>query len=182
MSKAIKMMPFLITNCLCQLNSTATLTYLPRELEEYATTCEHVPLLPAAKVQLSLGGRTVTRNLPATIRRQHGLRLLKPYLKQRVCWRNDTMESLSLKFSEPDIDTALSISNYVSNFSRLEKLCTPELTVTIGDVPPVKPKSVTTIYFDARLSHKNAGNLPASLPSAPKPKGSKPAQNVSTFS
>jgi hypothetical protein len=76
-----------------QLNCDADLL-ATRELEEYAMTCEHVPLLPTTKVQLSLGGRTVIRNLPATIRRQHGLRLLKPYLRQRFCWRKDTIESV----------------------------------------------------------------------------------------
>ncbi len=65
-----------------------------RELKEYPTTCNLVPLLPAAKVQLSLCGRTVTRNLPATIRRQHGLRLLKTYLHERFRWRNNTIESI----------------------------------------------------------------------------------------
>ena len=73
----------------CDANVLAT-----RELSEYPTSIERVPILPAAKVQLSLGGRTVTRNLPATIRRQHGLRLLKTYLHQRFRWRNETIESV----------------------------------------------------------------------------------------
>ncbi len=43
----------------------------------FPTTCTHVPLLPPAKVQLTIGSTTVTRKLGPTIRRQHGLGLLK---------------------------------------------------------------------------------------------------------
>jgi hypothetical protein len=65
------------------------------ELFQFPTTCEHVPLLPAAQAQLSIGGRTVTRKLAATIRRQHSLRLLKTYMSQRFQWTNNTIESVN---------------------------------------------------------------------------------------
>jgi hypothetical protein len=64
------------------------------ELLEYPTLYKHVPLLPAAKVQLSLGRQTVTHNLPAIMHYQHGLSILKPYLRQQFRWRNDTIESV----------------------------------------------------------------------------------------
>jgi hypothetical protein len=65
------------------------------ELFHHPTTCEQVPLLPAAQAQLTIGGRTVTRKLAPTIRRQHGLRLLKSYMKERFHWNNDTIESVN---------------------------------------------------------------------------------------
>jgi hypothetical protein len=65
------------------------------ELAERPTTCTLVPLMPAAKVQFSIGGRTVTWKLPATVRRQYRLRLLKRYMKERFCWNNDTTESVA---------------------------------------------------------------------------------------
>jgi exonuclease III len=65
------------------------------ELRQFPTTCTHVPLLPSAKVQLSLGGVTVTRKLSATIRRQHGLGLMKFYMNDRFLWSNSTIESVN---------------------------------------------------------------------------------------
>ena len=52
------------------------------KLFQFPTTYTHIPLLPPAKVQLSLGGITITRKLSTTIRRQHGLSFLKPYVHQ----------------------------------------------------------------------------------------------------
>jgi BarA-like signal transduction histidine kinase len=78
------------TQLSCDANVLAT-----QELQEYPTACKHKPLLPAAKVQLSIGGRTITCNLPAIIRHQHGLRLLKTYLYDRFHWRNDTIEAVN---------------------------------------------------------------------------------------
>ena len=73
----------------CDANVLATC-----KLAEYSTTCKPLPLLPVVKVQLSLGGCTVTQNLPATVFRQHGLRLLKTYMHQHFRWRNYTIESV----------------------------------------------------------------------------------------
>jgi hypothetical protein len=53
------------------------------ELAERPTTCTLVPLMPAAKVQFSISGHTITRKLSALIRRQYGLLLIKCYLKDR---------------------------------------------------------------------------------------------------
>jgi hypothetical protein len=64
------------------------------ELSEYPTSCEHVPLLPSAQVQLSIAGRTITRKLAPSIRRQYGLRLLKSYMPGRFHWNNATIESV----------------------------------------------------------------------------------------
>jgi hypothetical protein len=53
------------------------------ELHNYPATCIRVPLLPPAIVQITIGGTTVTRKLGPTIRRQHGLGLLKTYMHER---------------------------------------------------------------------------------------------------
>jgi hypothetical protein len=65
------------------------------ELLNYPTPCEHVPLLPAAHVQLNIAGRTITRKLGPAIRRQHGLRLLKEYMNERFHWDNEMIESVN---------------------------------------------------------------------------------------
>jgi hypothetical protein len=54
-----------------------------------------VPLLPPAIVQLTIGGITVTRKLGPTIRRQHGLGLLKAYMHERFRWTNDMVVSIN---------------------------------------------------------------------------------------
>jgi hypothetical protein len=48
-----------------------------KEWANFPTTCTHVPLLPPAKVQLTIGSTTITRKLGPTIRPQHRLGLLK---------------------------------------------------------------------------------------------------------
>jgi hypothetical protein len=65
------------------------------ELLNYPTTCIHVPLLPPAIVQLTIGGTTITRKLGPTIRRQHGLGLLKAYTHERFRWTNDMVVSMN---------------------------------------------------------------------------------------
>jgi hypothetical protein len=65
-----------------QLNSDANVL-ATHELQNYPTTCIHVPLLPPVSVQLTIGGTTVTRKLGPTIGRQHGLGLLKAYMHKR---------------------------------------------------------------------------------------------------
>ena len=65
------------------------------ELRDYPTTCTHVPLLPPAQTQLSIGGITVSRKLAPTIRRQNGLRLLKKYMHERFDWSNNILESVN---------------------------------------------------------------------------------------
>jgi hypothetical protein len=44
---------------LAQLNCDANVL-ATHELREYPVTCDHVPLLPSAKVQLTIAGRTVS--------------------------------------------------------------------------------------------------------------------------
>jgi hypothetical protein len=66
------------------------------ELQNYPITCIHVPLLPPATVQITIGGTAVTRKLGPTIRRQHGrLGLLKAYMHERFRWTNDTVVSVN---------------------------------------------------------------------------------------
>ena len=60
-----------------QLNCDADVL-TPDEWTNFQTACTHVPLLPPAKVQLTIDGTTVTRKRGPTIcRQQHGLGLLK---------------------------------------------------------------------------------------------------------
>jgi hypothetical protein len=58
------------------------------KLKNFLTTCTHVPLLPPAIVQLTIGGTTVTRKVDPTIRCQHSLRLPKAYMHEGFCWMN----------------------------------------------------------------------------------------------
>jgi hypothetical protein len=79
---------------LAQLNCDADVL-ATNELQNYPTTCIHVPLLPPAAVQITIGGTTVTRKLGPTIRRQHGLRLLKTYMHERFRWTNGMVVSVN---------------------------------------------------------------------------------------
>jgi hypothetical protein len=65
------------------------------ELQNYPTTCIHVPLLPPASVQLTIGGTTITRKLGPTIQCQHGLGLLKAYMQKRSQRTNDMVVSVN---------------------------------------------------------------------------------------
>jgi hypothetical protein len=64
-------------NCDVDVLATKEWTKLP-------TTCIHVTLLPPVKVQFTISGTTVTRKLGPTIRRQHGLGLLKSIRRSAV--------------------------------------------------------------------------------------------------
>jgi hypothetical protein len=77
-----------------QLNGDADVL-ATNELQNYPTTCIHVPPLPPAIVQLTIGGTTVTRKLGPTIRRQHGLGLLKAYMHERFQWTNGMVVSIN---------------------------------------------------------------------------------------
>jgi hypothetical protein len=67
------------------------------ELQNYPATCIHVPLLPPAIVKLTIGGTTDTRKLGPTIRRQHGLGLLKAYMHERFRWTNNMVVSINFE-------------------------------------------------------------------------------------
>jgi hypothetical protein len=57
-----------------------------RELRERPNLIHHTPHFPNSKVQLLLGGSSVSRNLPGAIRKHQGLRTLYPYLLERSGW------------------------------------------------------------------------------------------------
>jgi hypothetical protein len=65
------------------------------KLQNYPATCINMPPLPLATVQITIGGTTVSQKLGPTIRRQHGLGLLKAYMHERFRWTNDMVVSIN---------------------------------------------------------------------------------------
>jgi hypothetical protein len=65
-----------------------------RELREQRNLIHHVPLFPSSKVQLLLGGTSVTHNLQGAIRKHQGYQQLVPYMHKRFGWTEAITQSV----------------------------------------------------------------------------------------
>jgi hypothetical protein len=63
-----------------------------RELRERPNLIHHVPLFPSCKVQLLIGGTSVTRNLQGAIRKHQSYQQLIPYMHERFGWTKSTTQ------------------------------------------------------------------------------------------
>jgi zinc-binding in reverse transcriptase/Endonuclease/Exonuclease/phosphatase family len=63
-------------------------------LQELGSPKPYIPFDPSTEVLLSIDGRTVTRQLGATIHAQHHLAPIRKYYKQRFLWDQSTFEAI----------------------------------------------------------------------------------------